>query len=524
MVAFMEGLLVRPVRLAFYSCVLALVATCSHADEVQKHFDAGVKLYEAHKTADALAEFHLALKGAPKDATILRWIGFLEMSRRNYEAAREPLERAAALDPTSVVAHLNLGDVYDGLKLYPKALSEFRQVIKLKPDSADAYYDMGRVYTTTDRWPEAVEALKSAAKLESARAAAGGPKEDPAIQDSLGYALMNDNDIRGAITAFQRAAALAPENAEFAYHVGLAWWRAAEAKKAPRDTALANARRALKIAVERAPDNYEYAERYAEVLLDMNSDAEAAEEFRRAAELDKSQYAPVSYMAYAYFRMGRFADAEKGYARALTLVKPGDDPSGRRNALIYLSISLIRQKRYDEALNNLKTCTTEFPGEVDGWIDLASVYRSKGDAAGEVEALRRGVANVSGFDNLRLRTSLGALLFRRGDMAGAFEQYSLANRARPFDPDILNGLALAEEKLGKTDDAIRDYQAAIKARPRFADAYNNLGVAYEARYRVSKDKADRDRALSAYNEALAIDPHHEFARKNRERFDRAGTP
>src|SRR5690349_21051713 len=96
----------RVLRQLSSAAALLLIAGGVHADEVQKHFDAGVKLYQSHKADEALDEFNQALKGAPKDPNILRWIGFLQLERQNYEAAREPLEQAVALDSTSVVAHL----------------------------------------------------------------------------------------------------------------------------------------------------------------------------------------------------------------------------------------------------------------------------------------------------------------------------------------------------------------------------------------------------------------------------------
>lgn len=518
----------RVLSLIGLSCAVLLSSTGARADDVQKHFDSGVRLYQDHKTDEALDEFNQALKGAPKDATILRWIGFLELERQNYTAARGPLERAVSLDPNSVVAHLNLGNVYDGLKMYPQALDEFRRVTKLRPDNADAYYDMGLIQSKMARWPDAADSLRTAVRLDSASASrpgAQGLKEDPAIQDALGYALMNSGDSRGAAAAYQRAIELAPNNAEFNYHLGLAWRRAAEEKKAPRESALASARRALKVAVERAPDNYEFVELYAEVLFDLNENAEAAAQFGHAAELDKTQYNPVYNMAVAESRLGHYAEAERGYARALTLVRPGDDASLRRNALNGLSVSLYKQKKYDEAITNLKTLTSEYPPETGAWVNLASAYRFKGDETGQIESLRGAVANGAGYPNIGpVRAALGALLYRRGDAAGANEQYAAANRAQPNNADVLNGLALSEEKLGRVDDAIRDFQAAIKANPRFADAFNNLGVAYEARYRTGKDKADLDRALEKYNQALAIDPRHALARKNRDRFDKSGRP
>lgn len=516
----------RAVRHAAVCLAIVLVAAACHADDAQKHFDAGVKLYREHKPDDALTEFNQALKGAPKDPNILRWIGFIELERQDYQAAREPLERALELDPNSVVAHLNLGNVYDGLKLLPKALDEFRKATKLKPDSADAYYDMGLIHSRMGHWREAVDALRTAAKLDTAAAkATTGGREDPFIHDALGYALMNDNDSRGAVGAYQRAVALAPDNPEFNYHLGLAWRRVSDEKKAPQQTPLASARRALKAAVDRSPGNYEFVELYGEVLFDLNRNAEAAEQFARAAEIDKSQYNPVYNMAAAYSRLGKYPEAEKGYARALTLVKPTDDAALRRNALNGLTTSLIKQKKYDEAISNLKTFTTDYPSDAVGWVNLAAAYRYKGDDAGQVEALKGAIANGAKYPNLaQLHAALGALLYKRDDSNGALEHYSMANRLQPDNAEILNGLALSEEKLGHFDDAIKDFQAATRVGPRFADAYNNLGVAYEGRYRATKDKADLDHALAAYDQALAVDPKHALALKNRERFDKVKRP
>ncbi len=508
---------------------LLVLVTRAHADDGQNHFDAGVKLYNAHNTNAALDEFNLALKTSPKDATVLRWIGFLELERQNYAAARDPLERAVELDPNSVVAHLDLGNVYDGLKLYPKALEEFRKVTRLKPDSTDAYYDLGLTQTKMGRWADAAESLGTAARLDSASAKSGGGiREDPAIQDALGYALMNSSDTRGAVTAYQKAVTLVPGNADYNYHLGLAWRRKAEEKKGQPEVALGNARRAVRVAVERTPGNYEFTELYGEILFDLNTNTslpEAVDQFSRAAELDKTQYNPVYNLAIANARMGRYSDAEKAYARALTLVKPGDDPSFRRSAISGLSTSLLKQKKYDDAITNLKMLTTEFPSDTGGWVNLSTAYRFRGDETGQIEALRGALANSSGYANVpQLRAVLGALYYRRGDGRAALEQYSGANRAQPNNADFLNGLALSEQKVGRLDDAIRDFQAAIKANPRFADAYNNLGVAYNARYDKSSDKADLDRAVNAYSQALAIDPRHPLALKNKARYDKSKRP
>ena len=151
-----------------FAPVLLSLALVVKADDVKDHFDKGLKLYNEKKLDSSLGEFNSALKGSPKDPTILRWVGFLNLEKQNYEAARSPLEQAVALEPKSVVAHLNLGNVYDGLKQYSKALGEFKEVTKLKPNSPDAYFNIGLLYSKVGKWNDAAEALRTSAKLDEA--------------------------------------------------------------------------------------------------------------------------------------------------------------------------------------------------------------------------------------------------------------------------------------------------------------------------------------------------------------------
>ena len=516
----------RPFVILLAGCAL-LCPGGVRANDDQKHFESAMQLYKEHKTEEALTELEAAAKEAPKDPTILRWIGFIHLERQEYDLARTPLETAAMLEPKSVVAHQNLGNVYDGLKLYPEALKEFRLVASLKPDSADAYYNIAMVHTKTGKWSDAVASLKTAIGIDSAAVAApvkaGDPvrTEDPYLYDALGYALLNGGDAKSAVDSYEKAVKLAPDSAEFNFHLGVCLRRIADDKKATRAATLASALRALKTAAEHAPKNYEYVEYYGEILFDLNKNEEAIQQFVHALELDKTQYNAAYNLAVAYTRVNKAFDAEKAYAQAMTLVKPTEDKSMRHSALNGLTVALMKQQKYEDALTNLKVLTTEFPADTGAWVNLATAYRANGDDANYAEALKKAVANSAGYSSLpQLRTVLAAVLYRREDYSGALEQYTLANRALPNNVETLNGLALTEQKLRKFDEAIRDFQAAIKVNPRFADAYNNLGVVYETRYRTSKDKKDMDRAQTAYTQALAIDPNHALAKKNKERFDR----
>ena len=507
---------------------LCILPSLSKADDVQDHFNKGLKFYNEKNLTSSLDEFNIALKGAPKDATILRWIGFLNLEKQNYQSAREPLEQAVTIDPNSVVAHLNLGNVYDGLKLYPKAISEFKTVARLKPGSPDAYFNMGLLYTKLGRWSDAVDSLRSATKLDedsvkdhNLKISSDKDKAriDPYIQDALGWALLNMGSTKEALTSYQKAVALSPDSPAFNFHLGIAWRKAGENKLISQDVALANARKSLKVAAGKSPDSYDITERYGEALFDLNENASAIEQFLRASNLDKTQYNPVFNLGVAYSRLGDYPKSEEAYAKALTLIKP-DDSKTRKSLLNNLSLVQYKQNKIDDALVNLKILTTDFPSETVGWVNLASCYRSKNNEEGEIKALKGAVENGNGYKNLgQIHAALGSIYYRRKDFPTALQHYVHAKELQSNNAETLNGLALTEQQLGKLEEAIKHFIASTKANPKFADAFNNLGVAYESRFNTSLDKLDLDKAQQNYAKALAADPGNSLAKKNKERLE-----
>ncbi len=512
---------------AMLAPVLLSLAISMKADDVKDHFEKGLKLYNEKKLDSSLSEFNSALKGSPKDPTILRWVGFLNLEKQNYEAARSPLEQAVAIEPKSVVAHLNLGNVYDGLKLYSKALGEFKEVTKLKPNSPDAYFNIGLLYSKVGKWNDASEALRTSAKLDEASVKERNDKavgkdrvsEDPYTLDALGAALSGAGNTKEALAAYQKAVSIAPANSSFNYHLAIAWLKMSDAKLTPLDMALSNSKTAFKAALEGSSAKYDLTERYGEALFDKNANEAAVEQFSKAVEMDKTQFGAIYHLGLAQSRLGEYAKAEQAYDTATALLKSGD-PKLRISLLNNLSFVQFKQNKIDAALENLKTLTVEFPSETVAWVNLASCYRSKSDEDGEMRALKGAIENGNGYKNVgQLRAALGSLLYRKKNFTEALGQYTQANELQRGKADILNDLALTEQQLGKIEDAIKHFIAANKANPKFGDAFNNLGVAYETRFNTSMNQEDLDKALSSYNKALAVEPGNTLARKNKERLE-----
>jgi tetratricopeptide (TPR) repeat protein len=70
-----------------------------------------------------------------------------------------------------------------------------------------------------------------------------------------------------------------------------------------------------------------------------------------------------------------------------------------------------------------------------------------------------------------------------------------------------NNLGAAYDKLGRTEDAIREYEKAAQIAPNYASPYNNLGTIYERQGRTED-------ALEAYRAAIRVDPEYAEAHYN----------
>ncbi len=497
------------------------LGVAAHADETKDHFDKGVSLYKEKKNEAALQEFTAARqayltahKDGPEDANILFWIGFIDLQMQNYKDAVDPLEQAIKINPKSPEAHLNLGNVYDGLKRYDDAVREFKKVIDLQPANAspaklaDPWYNLGSAYYKEHRWPDAIAAYQKSASLN--------PK-DPYVMDGLGYMLLETGDTRGAITAYEKATKLQSNNANFQYNLGLAWLSQAKksATKAAADTARANALIPLSRATELAPTNVQNHETYGETLVDLGRDSEALIQFSKAAQLDPKQYAPAYNMGLSYSRMGQQPKAIEAFRKALE-IKPDD-----HDALNGLAKAQSKAGIYDEAATSYKHLTELTPDDLKAWINLAVCLHAKGDTEAEVNALEEALKH--GNDPVKtamVRRALASHFYKKGDdesLKRSQDEFERSLKDVPDNPEALNGLGLLMSKQKKYDDALRYFKQAVAVRPTYDDAYNNLGVVYEAK----KDLVD---AKASYRKALQINPKNALAQKNIDRFDKPAVP
>jgi tetratricopeptide (TPR) repeat protein len=127
--------------------------------------------------------------------------------------ARESAEKALALDPQLVDAHLAMGriqQVYDWD--WEAADATFRRALDLEPGNAQALRLAGIQALTVGRWDEAIDLTNRAIERDPLR---------PNSYNNFGRALLAANRETEAEAAFRKAMALDPDGGHRHYAIGL---------------------------------------------------------------------------------------------------------------------------------------------------------------------------------------------------------------------------------------------------------------------------------------------------------------
>jgi non-specific serine/threonine protein kinase len=107
----------------------------------------------------ALQELTKAQERKRNDGDILAEIGYVQRRLGRYELAAVNIERAAELDPRSIVLQVNLGNTYLRVREYAKAEACFDQAISFGPDEDIAYGRLALLYVMRDGDAEAAQQL-----------------------------------------------------------------------------------------------------------------------------------------------------------------------------------------------------------------------------------------------------------------------------------------------------------------------------------------------------------------------------
>jgi tetratricopeptide (TPR) repeat protein len=236
----------------------------------------------------------------------------------------------------------------------------------------------------------------------------------------------------------------------------------------------------LRHALEVTSDNFITHHNLADYYLQHDRNEEARQEDAEAVRISPMYLEARLNLALALSRMGKPAEAETEYRKALEL-----HPEGK---LLYVGHSglgavLATQHRTAEALPELQLAAQLKPDSAESHYNLGTALQELGrnqEAAPELAAALR-----LGPDDSEARQRLAMALAAQGKQNEAVNEFAAVAELRPGDAVIQYDLAIALARAGRLDEAIRHFSEALRLRPDFAAARDGLQIA-KAQHDASK--------------------------------------
>jgi len=219
------------------------------------------------------------------------------------------------------------------------------------------------------------------------------------------------------------------------------------------------------------------------------------------------------------------------------LADPSLTPVERARGEQALGLAFLQQKKTAEALPHLEKASELAPGNEKAWLYLGLAKDQAGDAAGSLDAYRKGTVAIP--KSIGLQHELGMALLAAGKNDEAADVLAKAAAKAEQDGELMADAAYALTLVGKFKDAREHASRAVDMSPDSPDALFVLGTAdaglgnLKAAKQAFTDAIDSDEthvpalfqlglllqqqkddagAITRFNRVLQIEPAHARAK------------
>lgn len=171
-------------------------------DYAKAYHGRGAAYAGQHDYHQAIRDFSKALELEPDAVDSYHGQALVHYDLGDYDQAIEGFSRAIELEPASAKYYMNRGIAYSRKGNYEQAIADCNTVVELEPDRADSYSSRGFVHLMMDNYDQAIRDLHKAVEL----------KPDHSVYCNLGTAYVAKGDLSQAVTSYDRALAMNPED------------------------------------------------------------------------------------------------------------------------------------------------------------------------------------------------------------------------------------------------------------------------------------------------------------------------
>jgi tetratricopeptide (TPR) repeat protein len=418
--------------------------------------DQAVKLQTSGDVASAIDLYNQATALVPKNAHLWTDLASAYQNTDQYAKARDCYQRALSLDPKGEVANWYFTALLDeNAGQGALAFKEYQQYITLAPNGQFATAAQSRI-SALGMNPNNVAHLKTQRELRASKDA-----EDAYNQ---GVAAQQANNLDGAISSYEKAAQLAPQEPAYLYAIGTAYQA-----KGDIGSAIPYYQQAGNL----DPKNSQYQQALS-TAYDLKS-------------------GPIMDSAIKKQAAGDLQGAITDYRNALSITP--------RNARGYTNLASAYQAADDFAnarLNFQKAVDLDPRGEADNWYFIGALDENAGQGARALQDYQKYVsATPGGSYSSQARDRLRAL---SANANAVNRMTTAADQRKSTDADSAYQAAIKLQQANDFNGAIEQYKKAIALIPSEPSYWYSLGTAYQGNNNI-------DQAIDAYGRASTLNPN-----------------
>jgi tetratricopeptide (TPR) repeat protein len=151
--------------------------------------------------------------------------------------------------------------------------------------------------------------------------------------------------------------------------------------------------------------------------------------------------------------------------------------------------------------------TSDADHTAEDWFEIGCAAADAGDLQTAETGLRRSLHGRADCSDAHAR--LADVLYRRNNVAGAIERYSMAVELDAHFLEAWTQLGCLHAEVGEHERAVKDFEAAIALHPNYADAHLHLAKSLDELNRPEEAEAH----WSRYLELDSVGPWSELARQ-----------
>jgi tetratricopeptide (TPR) repeat protein len=432
-------------------------------------------LAEMHQNNLAVKTYKEFIESKPKPDEGSLIVAYVNMGAclenlNRFGEAKQAFEQVLTIRPDEPLARTNVAIQISHLGDRDTAIAELREIVAENPHFAFAIDRLGSLLQEKGDLDGATSEYKTALHEEP---------DFPKAHKDLASVLVKGKHLDEALAEYDMANLLDPSLAISRYLKSADYIDLGSALlRSDADAAVEEERKAVAL----SPD-YSSAHYHLGVALEKQKEKEqqTIAEYQRAIELKPDYAWPHVALGNLFERMGRVADAQAEWKKAMAI-----NPAGERSNWFAIAAAhsntarlLALEKRPEDAIVEGRRAVQQWDDEAAFHVILASALddvKRYGDAVEEYKA-----ALQLNPDNATTHNNYAVTLENQKDFTDAIAEYGVAVKHDPANTMFRRNLARTYVRYGfelrderKTEGAIAQYKKAIEVMPEFPEAHNSL--------------------------------------------------